>query len=240
MRRLRRERSGHRGLTGRNCGSQRLKLGAGSQGVTTIPPLIELPLATANAMRRHWRPMVAVCLVASVFAWTNWFYSAEKRFDRLTEDVLSSGDWFVQTELMDAVKARSGGVTRRASCGRVCVLEIEAGASKFDEEPYQHWGASVSVTYRPILDKLDRATWLPPSIRWELVSWDWSVTSGNYHPAPPVIDYRNGKWDELVSGRKIPADSVYVPLLRQVRKTMEKHLSQQDLPISRRPSSESE
>jgi hypothetical protein len=156
---------------------------------------------------QHWRGLSLFALAVSIFCWTNWFFSAQARFERLSKTVLArTSDRLYSSAEERRLRETVGyfgerdpsGVCGPSICSVTYDLEFRWDPD-FEKSVRPSILVSVTARLQPQFSDMRALGLLPPAIEWREVSWDWSVTytakDGD------ASQFSQGSWREL---NKIP------------------------------------
>lgn len=152
---------------------------------------------------QHRRGLSLVALAISIFCWTNWYFSAQARFERFSHSVLArTSDRLYSSAEEKRLRETVGGFGNRergAVCGpSECFVSFDLGFRRDpDLEKSVRPSIMVSVTARlkPQYSDMRASGLLPPDIEWREVGWNWSVT---YTVKDGDTDQNfQGSWREL-------------------------------------------
>lgn len=161
-------------------------------------------LAAASA---HKRELSIFLLIIGTFAWTNWYFSPEKRFDRIAQDMFEFGSQEVSSDdvgrMMSFLQVGVGGGTSistscsvtpcRVTLSQYYYVPARGGKSEMS------WSLSVTATLDPYFSKGDAVHLLPAKIEWKQIGWEWTIG---------VTDQRDRTKNSSYSGRMTQLDRI--------------------------------
>lgn len=157
--------------------------------------------------REHWRGLSFIALTASLFCWTNWFFSPQARFERSSKSVLAQTSDRLYKSLEEKRLRQDfghfGARTRLGRCGTMtCSIAFDLGF-RWDAEMEKSLRPSILVSVttlmQPQFSNLRAFGLLPPDVEWREAGWQWEVTyTSKDGEAPQIV---RGSWQEL---NKIP------------------------------------